>query len=177
MDLARLYEEAGNAQKSFELLLQDLDSPGQAHAEEYWLLLAKVSTQFGQDAYASRAYEKALGLRPDDAEILENLQRLAVRHRDDKKSERLARYGWNRLQRVEDLQRLMRFSWKRQNWQELDQWLALADEMRSTRPSAMAQAPGLLVLSLRAQDGRVESGTRPVMRCGRYCVCGVRIRK
>jgi tetratricopeptide (TPR) repeat protein len=141
MDLARLYEEAGNVQKSFELLLQDLDSPAQAHAEEYWLLLAKVSTQLGQDAYASRAYEHALTLRPGDVEILENLQRLAVRHRDDKKSERLARYGWDRLQRVEDLQRLMRFSWKRQNWQELDHWLALADEMQSTGPSAMAQAP------------------------------------
>lgn len=141
IDRARLYEEAGNTQKSFELLLQDVDSPLQAQAEEYWLLLAKVSTQLGQDAYASRAYEQALALRPGDAAILENLQRLAARHRDDKKSERLARYGWDRLQRVEDLQRLMRFSWKRQNWQELDHWLSLADEMQSTRPSAMAQAP------------------------------------
>jgi tetratricopeptide (TPR) repeat protein len=141
MDLARLYEEAGNAQKSFEILLQELDSPRQAHGEEYWLLLAKVSTQLGQDTYASRAYEKALTLRPSDVEILENLQRLAVRHRDDKKSERLAHYGWDRLQRVEDLQRLMRFSWKRQNWEELDHWLSLADEMQSAKPSALAQAP------------------------------------
>jgi len=141
MDLARLYEEAGNTQKSFEILLQELDSPGQAHDEEYWLLLAKVSTQLGQDTYASRAYEQALALRPNNVEILENLQRLAVRHRDDKKSERLARYGWDRLQRVEDLQRLMRFSWKRQNWQELDHWLLLADEMQSAKPSEIAQAP------------------------------------
>ncbi|WP_090827128.1 tetratricopeptide repeat protein [Nitrosovibrio tenuis] len=140
MDLARLYDEAGNAQKSFELLLQELDSPGQAHAEEYWLLLGRISTQLGQDAYASRAYEKALILRPNDVEIIENLQRLAVRHRDDKKSERLARYGWDHLRRIEDLQRLMRFSWKRQDWEELDHWLSLADEMQSAKPSALAQA-------------------------------------
>lgn len=134
--LARLYEEAGDVQKSFQLLLREIDSPDPAFAEEYWLLLANVSTQLGQDAYASKAYEKALALRPDDVEILENLQRLAVRHRDDKKSERLARYGWDRLRRIEDLQRLMRFSWKRQNWEELDHWLSLAEELPS-----IAQAP------------------------------------
>jgi tetratricopeptide (TPR) repeat protein len=129
--LARLYEKAGNPQKSFQLLLQDIESPDPAHAEDYWLLLANVSTQLGQDAYASKAYEKALALRPDDVEILENLQRLAVRHRDDKKSERLARYGWDRLRRIEDLQRLMRFSWKRQNFEELDHLLALAERLPS----------------------------------------------
>lgn len=134
--LARLYEEAGDVQKSFQLLLREIDSPDPAFAEEYWLLLANVSTQLGQDAYASKAYEKALALRPDDVEILENLQRLAVRHRDDKKSERLASYGWGRLRRIEDLQRLMRFSWKRQNWEELDHWLSLAEELPS-----IAQAP------------------------------------
>lgn len=137
MALARLYEEAGNAQKSLELLLREFDSPEPAYAEAYWLLLAKVSTQLGQDAYAEKAYEKALILRPKDAEILENLQRLAVRHRDDKKSERLAHYGWDRLQRIEDLQRLMRFSWKRKNWEELEHWLSLADAMPAT---AIAQA-------------------------------------
>ena len=115
--------------------------PDPSYAEEYWLLLAKVATRLGKDAYASKAYEKVLGFRPDDVEILENLQRLAARHRDDKKSEQFARYGWDRLKRVEDLQRLMRFSWKRENWRELDQWLALADEMRSSKPDAMAQAP------------------------------------
>lgn len=134
--LARLYEEAGNTQKGFQLLLRDIDSPDPASAEEYWLLLAKVSTQLGQDAYASKAYEKALVLRPDDVEILENLQRLALRHHDDKKSERLARYGWERLKRIEDLQRLMRFSWKRGNWDELDHWLKVAEKL----PSAV-QAP------------------------------------
>ncbi len=134
--LARLYEEAGNTQKSFQLLLRDIDSPPPASAEEYWLLLAKVSTQLGQDAYAGQAYEKALALRPNDVEILENLQRLALRHHDEKKSERLARYGWERLKRIEDLQRLMRFSWKRRNWDELDQWLEVAEKL----PSA-AQAP------------------------------------
>ena len=141
LELARLFEEAGNVQRSFDLLLRDYDAPGPSYAEEYWLLLAKVATRLGKDAYASKAYEKVLGFRPDDVEILENLQRLAARHRDDKKSEQLARYGWDRLKRVEDLQRLMRFSWKRENWRELDQWLALADEMRSSRPDAMAQAP------------------------------------
>ena len=80
--------------------------------------------------------KKALALRPNDVEILENLQRLALRHHDDKKSERLARYGWERLQRIEDLQRLMHFSWKRRNWDELDQWLKVAEKL----PSA-AQAP------------------------------------
>jgi len=35
MDLARLHEEAGDAQKSFEILRQELDSPRQAHGEEY----------------------------------------------------------------------------------------------------------------------------------------------
>ena len=115
--------------------------PDPSYAEEYWLLLAKVATRLGKDAYASKAYEKVLGFRPNDVEILEHLQRLAARHRDDKKSEQLARYGWDRLKRVEDLQRLMRLSWKRENWRELDQWLALADEMRSSRPDAMAQAP------------------------------------
>ncbi len=110
--------------------------PDPAYAEEYWLLLARVSTQLGQDTYASKAYEKALALRPNDVEILENLQRLAVRHRDDKKSERLARYGWDRLRRIEDLQRLMRFSWKRKNLEELDQWLSLAESLPS-----IAQAP------------------------------------
>jgi tetratricopeptide (TPR) repeat protein len=134
--LARLYEEAGNTQKSFQLLLREIDSPDPAYAEEYWLLLAKVSGQLGQDAYASKAYEKALALRPNDVEILENLQRLAIRHHDDKKSERLARYGWERLQRIEDLQRLMRFSWKRENWDELDYWLKVAEK----HPS-VAQAP------------------------------------
>jgi tetratricopeptide (TPR) repeat protein len=134
--LARLYEEAGNAQKSFQLLLRDIDSPDSASAEEYWLLLAKVSTQLGQDAYASKAYEKALALRPNDVEILENLQRLALRHHDDKKSEQLARYGWEKLKRIEDLQRLMRFSWKRGNWDELDHWLKVAEKL----PSA-TQAP------------------------------------
>ena len=118
-----------------------IDSPGPSYAEEYWLLLAKVATRLGKDAYASKAYEKVLVFRPNDVEILEHLQRLAARHRDDKKSEQLARYGWDRLKRVEDLQRLMRFSWKRENWRELDQWLALADEMSSFKPGAMAQAP------------------------------------
>jgi Tfp pilus assembly protein PilF len=141
MALARLFEEAGNVQKSFDLLLRDYDSPDPSYAEEYWLLLAKVATRLGKDAYASKAYEKVLGFRPDDAEILERLQRLAARHRDDKKSEQLARYGWDRLKRVEDLQRLMRFSWKRENWQELDRWLAVADEMRASAPAAMAHAP------------------------------------
>ncbi|SCX89960.1 Tfp pilus assembly protein PilF [Nitrosospira sp. Nl5] len=134
--LARLYEEAGHAQKSFELL-REFDAPDPEYAEAYWLLLAKVSTQLGQDAEAERAYEKALALRPADVQILENLQRLAVRHRDEKKSERLARYGWERLHRIEDLQRLMRFSWKRKNWDEVVHWLSLAEEM----PSAIAQAP------------------------------------
>ncbi|MDE2367086.1 MAG: tetratricopeptide repeat protein, partial [Betaproteobacteria bacterium] len=165
IDLARLYEEAGNPQKSFELLLQEFDSPGEAHGEEYWLLLAKVSTQLGQDAYAGRAYEKALTLRPNDVEILENLQRLAVRHRDDKKSERLAHYGWDRLQRVEDLQRLMRFSWKRQNWEELDRWLSLADEMQSGRPSAMAQAPDYWYFrSIRKMSGGQREDARDALR-------------
>ncbi|MEO7559734.1 MAG: tetratricopeptide repeat protein [Nitrosospira sp.] len=137
MELARLYEEAGDTQKSFELL-RDFHSPDPAYAEAYWLLLARVSTQLGQDAYAEKAYEKALILRPKDAEILENLQRLAIRHRDDKKSERLAHYGWDRLQRIEDLQRLMRFSWKRKNWGELEHWLSLAEAMPA---AAIAQAP------------------------------------
>lgn len=141
LELARLFEEAGNVQRSFDLLLRDYDTPGPSYAEEYWLLLAKVATRLGKDAYASKAYEKVLGFRPDDAEILDNLQRLAARHRDDKKSEQLARYGWNRLKRVEDLQQLMRLAWKRENWRELDKWLALADEMRSSTPDAMAQAP------------------------------------
>lgn len=141
MALARLFEETGNVQKSFDLLLRDIDSPDPSYAEEYWLLLAKVAVRLGKDAYASKAYEKVLSFRPDDVEILEHLQRLAARHRDDKKSEQLARYGWDRLKRVEDLQRLMRFSWKRENWQELDHWLALADEMRASTPIAMAQAP------------------------------------
>lgn len=137
MELARLYEEAGDTQKSFELL-RDFNSPDPAYAEAYWLLLARVSTQLGQDAYAEKAYEKALTLRPKDAEILENLQRLAIRHRDDKKSERLAHYGWDRLQRIEDLQRLMRFSWKRNNWGEVERWLSLAEAMPA---AAIAQAP------------------------------------
>src|SRR6185312_12823456 len=89
---------------------------------------------------ARRAYEKMLALRPGDVEILENLQRLAVRHRDEKESERLARYGWDRLGRIEDLQRLMQFSWKKEDWPELDKWLALADEVRSSRPSSVEQA-------------------------------------
>ncbi|MDQ3186143.1 MAG: tetratricopeptide repeat protein [Pseudomonadota bacterium] len=133
--LARLYEEAGNAQKSFELL-REFDLPDPEYAEAYWLMLAKVSTQLGQDTYAEKAYEKALFLRPNDGAILESLQRLAVRHRDDKKSERLALYGWERLKRIEDLQRLMRFSWKRKNWEEVVHWLSLAEEM----PAAIAQA-------------------------------------
>ncbi|MEO8992706.1 MAG: tetratricopeptide repeat protein [Nitrosospira sp.] len=53
-----------------------------------------------------------------------------------KKSEQLARYGWDRLRRIEDLQRLMRFSWKRKNLEELDQWLSLAESLPS-----IAQAP------------------------------------
>ncbi len=134
--LARLYEEAGNTQKSFDLLLRDLDSPDPASAETYWLLLAKVAMQLGQDAYAGRAYENALTFRPDDTDILEHLQRLAVRHRDERKSERLARYGWNRLQRAEDLQRLMRFAWKQKNWEELDHWLAAAETLPSTARGA-----------------------------------------
>jgi tetratricopeptide (TPR) repeat protein len=134
--LARVYEEAGETQKSFELLLRGIKSPDPAYAEEYWLLLAKVATQLGQDTYAGKAYEKALALRPNDVDILEHLQRLAVRHRDDKKSEQLARYGWDRLRRVEDLQRLMRFAWKRKNLEELDQWLSLAESVPS-----IAQAP------------------------------------
>ena len=134
--LARLYEESGDAKKSFELL-REFDSPEAEYAEAYWLFLAKVSTQLGQDSYAEKAYEKALTFRPKDVEILENLQRLAVRHRNDKKSERLARYGWEHLQRIEDLQRLMRFSWKRKNWGELEHWLSLAEGM----PSALAHAP------------------------------------
>ncbi|WP_232297926.1 tetratricopeptide repeat protein [Nitrosospira sp. NpAV] len=137
MELARLYEEAGDAQKSFELL-RDFNSPDPAYAEAYWLLLGRVSTQLGQDAYAEKAYEKALTFRPKDAEILENLQRLATRHRDDKKSERLAHYGWDHLRRIEDLQRLMRFSWNRKNWGELEHWLSLADAMPA---ATLAQAP------------------------------------
>ncbi|MEO9075073.1 MAG: tetratricopeptide repeat protein [Nitrosospira sp.] len=136
MALARLYEEAGDSQKSFELL-REFDTPDPEYAEAYWLLLAKVSTQLGQDAYAEKAYEKGLVLRPKDAEILENLQRLAVRHRDEKKSERLAHYGWDRLQRLDDLQRLMRFSWKRKNLEELEHWLSQADAMP---PAVIAQA-------------------------------------
>ena len=162
LELARLFEEAGNVQKSFDLLLRDYDTPGPSYAEEYWLLLAKVATRLGKDAYASKAYEKVLGFRPDDAEILDNLQRLAARHRDDKKSEQLARYGWDRLKRVEDLQQLMRLAWKRENWRELDQWLALADEMQAIEPGAMAQAPDYWYFRACAR-WPVASGMRPGM--------------
>lgn len=156
LDLARLYEEAGAIQKSFDLLLRDIDSPDPAVAEAYWMLLAKVATQLGQDAHAGKAYEKALSLRPNDAEILEQLQRLAVRHGDEGKSERLARYGWERLQRVEDLQRLMRFSWKRKDWNELDHWLAAAEG----KPSA-AQGPDYwYFLSIRKMAGGDREGAR-----------------
>ena len=44
------------------------------------------------------------------------------------------------LEADQDLQRLMRFSWKRENWLELDQWLSLADEMQSAKPSLLSQA-------------------------------------
>jgi predicted Zn-dependent protease len=138
--LAKLYEEAGEAQKSFELLSREPGPPDPADAEAYWLLLARVATQLGKDPHAEKAYEKLLELRPNDVNALENLQRLAVRHRDDKKSERLARYGWDRLKRIEDLQRLMLFSWKRKNWQELQQWLAAADELAATNPRLLEQA-------------------------------------
>lgn len=158
--LARLYEEAGNTEKSFQVLLREIDSPDPAYAEEYWLLLAKVSTQLGQDAYASKAYEKALTLRPDDVEILENLQRLAIRHHDDKKSERLARYGWERLKRIEDLQRLMRFSWKRRNWDELDYWLNVAEKLPS-----VAQAPDYWYFqSMRKMAHGEQSAARDALR-------------
>jgi Tfp pilus assembly protein PilF len=157
MALARLYEEAGDAQKSFELL-REFDTPDPEYAEAYWLLLAKVSTQLGQDAHAEKAYEKALILRPKDAEILENLQRLAIRHRDEKKSERLALYGWDRLQRIDDLQRLMRFSWKRKNLEELEHWLSLADTMP---PAAMAQAPDYWYFQ---SMGKMASGDRDAAR-------------
>ncbi|MDN5753390.1 MAG: tetratricopeptide repeat protein [Nitrosospira sp.] len=149
--LARLHEEAGDVQKSFDLL-REIDSPDPEYAEAYWLLLAEVATRLGQDAYAETAYEKALVLRPNDVEILENLQRLAVRHRDDKKSERLARYGWERLRRIEDLQRLMRFSWKRKNWEEVVHWLSLAEET----PSAIAQAPDYWYFQAIRQMSSVE---------------------
>lgn len=139
--LARLYEEAGEAQKSFELLSQEPGTPNPADAEAYWFLLARVATQLGKDPHAEKAYEKLLELRPNDVNVLENLQRLAVRHRDDKKSERLARYGWERLKRIEDLQRLMLFSWKRKNWQELEQWLAAADKLGAANPRLLEQAP------------------------------------
>ncbi|SOD42039.1 tetratricopeptide repeat protein [Nitrosovibrio sp. Nv4] len=134
--LARLYEEAGNAQKSFELLFRESGAPDAGYAEEYWLLLAKVSMQLGKDDHAVKAYEKALVLRPKDVEILEHLQRLAARHHDDKKSERLAHYGWDRLKRVEDLQRLMHYSWARKNWEELDHLLSVAEAQ-----PAIAHAP------------------------------------
>ncbi len=137
VSLARLYDEAGDAQKSFDLLTRNFGSPDPAFAEEYWVLLAKVATQLGQDTYASKAYEEALAFRPNDAEILDHLQRLAVRHGDHEKSERLARYGWDRLRRVEDLQRLMRFAWKREEWQDLDHLLSLGEAV----PSVVAQAP------------------------------------
>ncbi len=161
LELAQLFEEAGNVQRSFDLLLRDYDAPGPSYAEEYWLLLAKVATRLGKDAYASNAYEKVLGYRPNDVEVLGHLQRLAARHRDDKKTEQLARYGWDRLKRVEDLQQLMRLAWKRENWRELDQWLARADEMRSVEPGAMAQAPDYWYF--RAMR-RMESGERDVAR-------------
>ena len=177
LELARLFEEAGNVQRSFDLLLRDYDTPGPSYAEEYWLLLAKVATRLGKDAYASKAYEKVLGFRPDDAEILDNLQRLAARHRDDKKSEQLARYGWDRLKRVEDLQQLMRLAWKRENWREL------GPVARACRRDAVVHArrdgsgARLLVLPRHAQDGRVASGMRPVSHCRRFCACGVRTLK
>jgi tetratricopeptide (TPR) repeat protein len=139
--LARLYEEAGEAQKSFELLSREPGSPDPADAEAYWFLLARVAAQLGKDAHAEKAYEKLLELRPNDVNVLENLQRLAVRHRDDKKSERLAHYGWDRLKRIEDLQRLMLFSWKRKNWQELEQWLSAADKLAAANPRLIEKAP------------------------------------
>ena len=143
------------------MLLRDYDAPGPSYAQEYWLLLAKVATRLGKDAYASNAYEKVLGFRPNDVEVLGHLQRLAARHRDDKKSEQLARYGWDRLKRVEDLQQLMRLAWKQENWRELDQWLARADEMRSVQPGAMAQAPDYWYF--RAMR-RMENGERDAAR-------------
>jgi tetratricopeptide (TPR) repeat protein len=139
--LARLHEEAGEPQKSFELLSREPDASDAAEVEAYWLLLAKVATQLGKDPYAEKAYEKLLELRPKDANVLESLQRLAVRHRDEKKSERLAHYGWDRLKRIEDLQRLMLFSWKRKNWQELEQWLSAADKLAADNPRVIERAP------------------------------------
>ena len=148
------------------MLLQELVSFDQPHTEEYWLSLAKVSTQLGQDSHA-QAYEKALALRPDDAEILENLNgwRYAM---TTKKQATACRYGWDRLRRIEDVQRLMRFSWKRENWLELDQWLSLADEMQSAKPLLLSHT-GLLVLPCNAQNGewgprRGEHALRQVLR-------------
>lgn len=158
--LAKLYEEAGNAQKSFDLLLRESDSPDPAYAQEYWLLLANVASQVGQDSYAGKAYEKVLSLRPNDVEVLEHLQRLAARHRDDKKGERLAHYGWDRLGRIEDLQRLMRFSWKRKNWKELDRWLSLAEAQ-----PLITEAPDYWYFrSIRKMAGGDQDATRQALR-------------
>jgi len=159
--LAALYEEAGETQKSFELLMREPATPNAADAEAYWFLLARVATQLGKDPHAEKAYEKLLELRPNDVNVLENLQRLAIRHRDDKKSERLARYGWERLKRIEDLQRLMLFSWKRKNWQELEQWLAAADKLAAANPGLIEQAPDYWYFRA---IGKMTSGDRDAAR-------------
>lgn len=157
LELARLHEEAGDIRKSFELL-RDFHSPDPAYAEAYWLLLARVAMQLGEDARAEKAYGEALALRPEDADVLEQLQRLALRRHDEAQSERLAHYGWERLRRIEDLQRLMRFSWKRGDWDALGRWLSLADAFPA---AALAQAPDYW--NFRAMH-RMRSGDREAAR-------------
>ena len=134
--------------------------PDPAYAEEYWLLLANVATQLGQDTYASKAYEKVLSLRPNDVEVLEHLQRWRHVIAMIKKANSLAHYGWDRLQRIEDLQRLMRFSWKRKNWRELDHWLCACREMRR-QPTRWRRRP-ITGTFAPCEKWQAESGTQPV---------------
>lgn len=135
--LARTLDAAGEPERALDVLLRRFSAPPEQETENYWLLLADLAWQLGRDTYASKALAEALVYRPDDATIVDRLQQLARRNRDDRELERLARYGWERLDRISDLQRLMRFAFQRKNWVELDRWLALAE----ARPEQVQQAP------------------------------------
>lgn len=141
--MARTLDAAGEPEKALNLLLRRFASPPEVHAEAYWMLMADLSWQLGRDTYSNKALVESLVFRPQDENILERLQQLAQRQRDERELERLARYGWERLRRLEDLQRLMRMAYQKKNWAELDRWLALAE----TQADHIHRAPDFWMFS------------------------------
>ena len=143
MLIAKTYDEAGEPERALDWLLTALSSPPEKNPAAYWKLLSDLAWELGRDTYTNKALAELLVHQPDNMQVIDRLQKLALRQKDMAELERLARYGWTRWERASDLQWLMRFAWQRRDWPALDNLLALGQ----ARLADMQNAPDYWVFT------------------------------